>query len=107
MHSTISPALTPPLDPKPSVLSTNDIRHLSSLQSIRDSSKPQEQGNTKKKRRSLAEMENTHPRNEPNQSMQMDDEQGGDTGDEGLELGGKNKYGDPLKIAKFFGTELN
>jgi len=94
MHSsTISPALTPSLESS-SIQPPLDIRHLSSLQNIRDPAKPQEQGNTKKKRRSLSGMENAYAPNQ--QQPQIPDSP---------EVR-PSAYGDPMKIAQYF-PELN
>ena len=95
MHSsTISPALTPTIESS-AVHPPLDIRHLSSLQNVRDPARPQEQGNTKKKRRSLGAMENSYVPNQQ-QEPQIPDSP---------ELR-PSAYGDPMKIAQFF-PELN
>jgi glutamine amidotransferase len=101
MHSsTISPALTPTLESS-SIHPPLDIRQLSSPQTIRDPAKPQEQGNTKKKRRSLGGMENTYA---PNQQQQQQQQQPSPIPDS-PELR-PSAYGDPMKIAQYF-PELN
>lgn len=96
MHSSsISPAASP--TPETSISHPPlDIRLLSSLQTLRDPAKPQEQGNTKKKRRSLTGMENNYaPIQQPAQPPIPDSP----------ELR-PSAYGDPMKIAQFF-PELN
>lgn len=94
MHSsTISPSLTPTLESS-SIHPPLDIRQLS-LQNVRDPAKPQEEGNTKKKRRSLSEMENTYAPNYQQQPVIPDSP----------ELR-PSAYGDPMKIAQYF-PELN
>lgn len=74
----------------------SDVRSLSSL-SARDPSKPQEQGNTKKKRTSLLDFEmpatNAQVNTQPEPTNFALDER-------------RTSYGDPMKLAKYF-PELN
>ena len=97
MHSSILPALTP-APPETSVSHPPlDLRNLSSPQPLRDPAKPQEQGNTKKKRRSLPVVDNTFPPiQQPLQDSPTPDSP---------ELR-PSAYGDPMKIAQYF-PELN
>lgn len=96
MHApSASPALTPSNENIPPRVSSpfSDIRNLS-LQNLssRDSSKPQQQGNTKKKRKSLSAIDPpqvVHPVQEPEPDSPP-----------------PRNYGDPLKIAQYF-PELN
>ncbi|KAH7343039.1 nucleophile aminohydrolase [Rhexocercosporidium sp. MPI-PUGE-AT-0058] len=96
MHApSVSPAMSPANEniPPGATSSLSDSRNLS-LQSLssRDSSKPQQLGNTKKKRKSLSAIEPpqvTHPV----QALEPDSPP-------------PRNYGDPLKIAQYF-PELN
>ncbi|KAH7418981.1 nucleophile aminohydrolase [Cadophora sp. MPI-SDFR-AT-0126] len=92
MHATsATPALSPANEIIPARISPppSDLRNLSFQNlSSRDSSKPQEQGNTKKKRRSLSVMEPPQI-NHPVQDPEPDSPP-------------PRNYGDPLKIAQYF-----
>lgn len=95
-----SPATTPGeqrlptrQDKPTSPTSSVDGRHLATLPVNRDTSKPQEQGNTKKKRRSLSNYQS-------NPHEDSEDIAGPP------EASRSAAYGDPLKIAQYF-PELN
>ncbi|KAH8600213.1 nucleophile aminohydrolase [Bisporella sp. PMI_857] len=100
LTSNLTPSMhmLPPLtvSPDPTPLPTpgsSDIRHLSSLKNVNTSQKPQELGNTKKKRKSLS---GNGRENLIHQQYQEPDEP------EPRAVA----YGDPLKIAQYF-PELN
>jgi glutamine amidotransferase len=88
MHS--SQALSAEASRQREINSAADVRRLSS---IRDPAKPQEQGNTKKKRRSLTEVEH-----QPAAQVQLAAQT--TTEPSSSETGGA--YGDPAKIAQYF-----
>jgi len=91
MH--ISPPLSPTPESSPHRSIDGDIRQLSSIKNTNASAKPQEQGNTKKKRTSRGGTEN--------QVQQQPYVQEPDEPEPRA-----TAYGDPMKIAQFF-PELN
>jgi glutamine amidotransferase len=95
MHTSNSQALSPTSEVPMSHLPL-DVRPFAPLQSLRGSAKPQEQGNTKKKRRSLNGIEIPYPTVQPQEPSPTPDSP---------ELR-PSAYGDPMKIAQFF-PELN
>ena len=102
LHDSVATTLTPsmhmslPLSPSPDSMynqanSDIDIRQLSSIKNINSlPNKPQEQGNTKKKRRSLSNRENQI------QEQLLESEP------EPVREARAVAYGDPMKIAQFF-----
>lgn len=101
MHSSISPGPSPTLSPTTAAHPPLDLRHLFTPQTLRDPAKPQEQGNTKKKRRSLSGMENAYP---PGLTTQQQAAQQPSIPDSPESR--PSAYGDPMKIAQYF-PELN
>jgi len=92
MQSTTSPALSPTIEASTSH-HPSDVRHRTSLHTPRNPTKPQEQGNTKKKRQSLPGpgIENLYQATQPEHLPIPDSPEFRPTA-----------YGDPLKIAQYF-----
>ena len=107
LHDSIATTLTPSMhafessaiSPTPELSIPNpplDIRQLYSLPITRDPAKPQEQGNTKKKRRSLPGIENTLSPSPTQEHSPISDSP----------ESRPSAFGDPMKIAQYF-PELN